>query len=349
MDASIVPLPLPDEEEPARLAEVRKLPPRPRARRRLAIAAAIAVAVALLLLGADRLTSSPALCAACHEMAPRAAAWKTSPHVRVACVSCHVSPHPWYALPQALYDRGRLLGRDVAKHFAGGFTVPVDSRPPGVAPMPDAVCLQCHDPNRKPTAGLGILIDHPKHAKRNGSCVSCHVTVAHPSPSRGTALSFMGQCFTCHGSGKGAKAPATCTLCHPSDFQLLPASHKTSQWKRGHGKVALTDPRQCGMCHAKTFCDGCHGLPMPHPKGWAHASGHPAYAKRDRQVCVQCHGGQPDMCAMCHHQAYDPSKGTWVKQHFLEVEKRGAASCLEECHSPVFCADCHVNARPPSQ
>ena len=50
---------------------------------------------------------------------------------------------------------------------------------------------------------------------------------------------------------------------------------------------------------------------------------------------------------MCHHKAYDPAKGTWVKQHFLEVEAKGASFCLD-CHSPVYCSRCHVNAPPTS-
>jgi nitrate/TMAO reductase-like tetraheme cytochrome c subunit len=297
--------------------------------------------LAAVLVGLDRLTSSPALCMSCHEMGVRAHAWTESPHANVKCVSCHVPDRPWYAFPETLYSRGALVGRDVVKHFAATVSV-VDTRPAGVAPMSDAVCEQCHDPNRKPTAGLGILIDHPKHAKRNGACVSCHITVAHPKESRGTAVSFMGMCFTCHGLEKGAKAPATCTLCHPADFKLRPETHTTGKWMKQHGKVKLADPKQCGMCHKQSFCDGCHGVQMPHPKGWAQRTGHPVAAKRDRDVCAKCHGGKLNMCTMCHHKSYDPAKGTWVQQHFNEVRDRGAAFCLQECHSPVTCANCHV-------
>lgn len=304
----------------------------------------IAVWLLLTVLGfaAAEVTSSPALCASCHEMSHRASEWAISPHANVKCVQCHVAAHPWYAFPQALLGQSQLLGRDVAKHFADP-PKQVDSRPAGVAPMPDSICLQCHDPNRKPTAGLGILIDHPKHAKRNGSCISCHRTVAHPSPEWGTAVSFMQQCFTCHGQEKGAKAPGTCTLCHPADFKMKPETHD-AKWKAKHGKIALTERKQCMMCHAQSFCDSCHGLQMPHPAGWSKASGHPEYAKRDSQVCQQCHGGQPDWCTMCHHKAYDPSRGTWVKQHFIQVEQTGASYCLQSCHSPVFCSNCHVGA-----
>lgn len=343
MDHTTVHVPVYGEGETPPPVPVRKLPLRHRLdrRQRLAVAAGVVVAFALLWFGADRLTSSPAVCGSCHEMGARVAEWKTSPHAKVACVSCHV-PHPWYALPQAVFDRTRFLSRVLGQHVgSAGSVAMVDSRPAGIPPMSDAVCKQCHDPNRKPTTGLGIIIDHPKHAKRNGSCVSCHITVAHPSPEWGTAVSFMQVCFNCHGTGKTAKAPATCGLCHPAGFKLRPGTHD-AKWKQTHGKVALTERKQCLMCHQASFCDGCHKIQMPHPAGWAQKSGHPVAAQRDRQVCVQCHGGAADFCTMCHHKAYDPARGTWVQQHFLEVEAKGASYCLESCHSPVFCATCHV-------
>jgi nitrate/TMAO reductase-like tetraheme cytochrome c subunit len=298
------------------------------------------VIVSVLGFGVDQVVSSPALCGSCHEMGSRASAWAVSPHAKVKCVSCHVSSHPWYAFPVTTLSRGAFLGRKVAEHFTGREETPADSRVTG-ASMPDSVCLSCHDPNRQPTAGLGILIDHAKHAKRNRACISCHITVAHPTPSRGTALSFMGQCYTCHGNAKYPKASARCTVCHPADFALLPNSHKAAAWKTGHGKVKESDPTQCLMCHKQSFCDGCHGLKMPHPTDWVSKTGHPAAAARNRAVCSRCHGDQPDMCTVCHHKAYEPSRGTWVAQHFNEVKRSGASACLE-CHAPVFCARCHI-------
>jgi hypothetical protein len=81
---------------------------------------------------------------------------------------------------------------------------------------------------------------------------------------------------------------------------------------------------------------------MPHPKNWAKGSeGHATVAEQNRAVCEQCHGSRPDMCTMCHHESYDPMKGTWVKQHFAEVDKQGPDYCMK-CHSPVYCVRCHV-------
>ncbi len=335
-----------DKQEPEQAAPAAPGGPRAGRRRigtRAWVAIGIALGVVLLLAAGLYATASPTFCGSCHEIAPRAASWKQSPHADVPCVRCHVPPRPWYESPQQVVDFGRLVTRDIYKHATGDYTDPVDQRPPGVAPTSDAVCLQCHDVNRKATSGFRILINHPEHAKRNGSCVSCHIRTGHPLPTRGQALSLMGQCFTCHGLGKTAKAPARCNLCHPPGYRLIPASHVAKKWLQRHGAIAKTDRQECAMCHQPSFCTDCHGLEMPHPAGWAKGTtGHAIYAQRDRTVCAKCHGSNPDMCSMCHHKSYDPAKGTWVKQHFQVVQKEGPLFCIESCHSPVFCARCHV-------
>lgn len=96
------------------------------------------------------------------------------------------------------------------------------------------------------------------------------------------------------------------------------------------------------MCHVQKFCDDCHGLEMPHPSGWAEGEdGHSVYAEQDRTVCEQCHTERPDLCGMCHHEAYEPEQGSWVQQHFIEVETQGSDYCFE-CHLPAYCVRCHV-------
>ena len=309
---------------------------------RLRIVLGIVVLVLLFGFVAEWATSSPALCMSCHEIQKRGNEWKRSGHVQVECVQCHAGPHAWYAVPAALVDRTRLLAHDVAKHVSGDYEDPVDSRPPGFEPMQDEVCLSCHDVNRKATSGFRILIDHPAHAKLNGSCVSCHIRTAHPLPERSRAMSFMTQCFTCHGTTKYPKASPKCTTCHPADYQLLPASHKAKGWERGgHGAVSQSDPKQCPMCHKQSFCNDCHGLTMPHPADWVKGQdGHAAVATNDRQVCAKCHLEKPDLCGMCHHKGWDPQTGPWITQHPLMVNQRGAAFCMK-CHPATYCTDCH--------
>lgn len=314
-------------------------------RTRIALIALIGVLA--LFFVADQVTSSPAVCGSCHEMEPRTTSWAESPHAKVDCVTCHVAPRAWYAFPVAAVEQSALLGRDAYLHMAGGYQNPVEERREGTPPMSDDVCLACHDVNRKATSGFRIQLDHAEHARRNGSCVSCHVRTAHPLPTRGTPLSLMTQCFTCHGTAEQPEASAECGLCHPSGFDLHPTSHKEARWARGHGSVAKNDRPQCAMCHQQSYCDDCHGLEIPHPAGWAQGgekAGHADLGTRDRELCAQCHLEKPDLCSMCHHQTYDPAKGNWVRQHYSEVEKTGVAYCFE-CHSPVYCVRCHVNPR----
>ncbi|MRS13082.1 MAG: hypothetical protein EG823_08440 [Actinobacteria bacterium] len=301
----------------------------------------------ILLLGAafDVGTASPRVCLACHEMELRAHSWSESAHTVVACVKCHQEPTEWYEVPQRVASRARLLSRDVSAHFSGDFADPVDAPAANGKPISDAVCLQCHDPNRKATSGFRILINHAEHAKRNGSCVSCHVRTAHPLATRGEPLSLMGKCYTCHGQPDYPEATAECEACHPSGYELLPPSHAVKTWARGHGDASEQDQRLCTMCHQQEVCNGCHGLPMPHPAEWAAGvngtDGHAAVAKEQPETCDSCHDGGPDLCTMCHHTSFDPMKGLWIEQHATEVESEGKQYC-ERCHASAYCSFCHT-------
>lgn len=321
----------------------------PEAPRRRGLAAKVRIAVIVFLalgalgFSAEWVTSSPKVCMSCHEMSLQAGSWKQSAHANVECVACHQPPRAWYAFPLTLTDRFALLGRDVYRHFSSDYDDPVDSRPAGAEPMPADVCLQCHDPNRKATSGFRILIDHPEHAKRNGPCVSCHVRTAHPIAERGIPLSLMAQCYTCHGTKEYPKASTECAVCHPSGYELVPASHKEAKWKRGHGDIWKVDAKQCALCHENTYCTDCHGLDMPHPADWAqkNAVGHAAAAEKNREVCVRCHEEPPDLCGSCHHTAWDAAKGPWKEQHFEVARTDGTTTCLS-CHEANYCVRCHV-------
>lgn len=310
-----------------------------------------AVLVLLVVLGAllDIGTSSPRLCASCHEMGPSAATWEVSAHARVRCVSCHEAPRPWYARPGALAERGRLLTRDVSRHLAGRLGEPADPQAFGrSSPLPDAICLQCHDPAREATSGFRILIDHVEHAERNGSCVSCHVYTAHPDPARGRPLSLMMRCLDCHGTTETPAASAACETCHPSDFDLRPDTHLADPWMRDHGFSAAADRPLCTMCHEQTYCDSCHGVEMPHPDGWLTdvPQAHGSVSERDPAVCHSCHTDKPIWCISCHHEAFDPATGTWIEQHPERARAGGTVACMQ-CHAPVFCTRCHAAPADP--
>jgi nitrate/TMAO reductase-like tetraheme cytochrome c subunit len=314
--------------------------------RRTWASAAIVFVLVATGLGADFVTSSPRVCATCHEMRPKVLAWQQSPHAEIPCYRCHAPEEPWYKWPQAVRERGAALGRDWRAHRAGNFEDLLGASADATGTMPDSVCGRCHDPSRRPTPRLGILIDHPKHVKRNKSCVSCHFWTAHPEPGKTTAQSMMDRCFRCHGLSSQAKAPGTCTLCHDKQSDLLPASHKSSGWRKAHPKVALKDRRECDKCHGDNGCFKCHGVEMPHPYEWARAENtHAIVGARDRTLCARCHQGKPDLCTMCHHPGLDASKGPWVSQHFLMVRESGSERCMQ-CHDGAFCVDCHKKRGP---
>lgn len=288
-------------------------------------------------------SARPALCSSCHEMSAAAGTWQHSAHRVVACVECHEQPTKWYQLAKRVSGRVALLSRDVNAHWSGAYAAEADNAPLGMSePTPDEICLQCHDPNRKATSGFRILIDHPEHAKRNGSCVSCHVRTAHPQASRGGPLSLMGQCYTCHGTTQYPQASTACATCHPADYDPLPTSHKDAGWATSHGKTWQVDAKLCTMCHQPSFCTDCHGLEIPHPSGWVGgADDHAVQGAANLQTCARCHEGGTQLCSTCHHKSYGPIQGTWLNQHPTPARAQGVDSCFE-CHEPRMCSYCHT-------
>lgn len=314
------------------------------------IAVAVIAAIGALGAGLAYVTASPAVCAACHDMRPKVETWRTSAHNQVGCPACHEDPRRWYEFPQTLAVRSVMLGRDVKAHLAGAeatAAVPYDA----ASAIPDYRCDACHDPSREVTMRYGTLIDHKEHAKRNRSCVSCHLWTAHPDPEVERPLLMMEMCFGCHGRAADADAPGTCDVCHPPTFEERPESHAPSDWKDVHGKDAnKVGQPQCLMCHDDTYCLDCHGVEMPHPAGWeAGATGHGPIAIEGRDVCARCHEQGLDFCSMCHHEGYDPTKGPWAKQHPDTADERGTAFCLTECHAPTYCVYCHTTGRIPPE
>lgn len=313
-------------------------------RRRFLSLAVVVLAIGVAGLTLDAVTSSTAICSSCHEMSTVSDAWRSSAHAGVECVACHQPPRAWYAFPLTLGDRAVLLGRDVVAHFSDRPAQPLDVRDGAMSPMSSEVCLECHTADRVATSGFRILINHPEHAARNETCVSCHVRTAHPVPERGRAITLMAQCYTCHGRPDQPKAGTECGLCHPEGFVLLPTSHQPATWQTAHGKIALKDAQQCPLCHDKKSCTECHGVEMPHPEGWSTKGGGSAHARYDDKVdvCRKCHKQQPDPCSRCHHPAWNPRIGDWTKQHRFEVRKAGVRACMK-CHGATWCTRCHVS------
>jgi hypothetical protein len=315
------------------------------------IAIAVVVVAVWALVGGVYMSGSSVVCNACHEMRPAVATWRTSAHAQVECPACHQSPRPASRFPEMLAERASLMQRDFGAHFSGDTSIAPIASMTTTSTISDETCLHCHDLSREVTVRSDVIIKHAEHAKRNKSCVSCHLWTAHPVPETERPLLLMARCFTCHGRTADAKAPGTCETCHSGEFEARPESHRSASWRTKHGKASQTKAQPCDMCHEPSFCTNCHGLQMPHPADWVKGKpGHSTVGAANRQVCAQCHTEKPDLCSMCHHKDQQPANGPWVDQHPEMVRKRGASFCFE-CHKDVFCYDCHTKRRknvPPT-
>jgi hypothetical protein len=241
--------------------------------------------------------------------------------------------------------RAAAMNRDLKAHFANTAVAGPAESLNSTSTIPDDLCLRCHDLARTVTLRSDLLIKHNEHAKRNNSCVSCHLWTAHPVPEVERPLLLMERCFNCHGNPKTPTASPACGTCHPASFSGRPASHTTGSWQTHHGKAALANKQPCAMCHQPSFCTNCHGLEMPHPATWVKGTpGHSTVGAKDPQLCAKCHTQKPDLCSMCHHQDYSAALGPWISQHPAMVTKRGTAFCMQ-CHGPVYCYDCHTRRR----
>ena len=180
-------------------------------------------------------------------------------------------------------------------------------------------------------------------------------------------------------SVSGIVATGECEACHTPDFQLMPANHLQPGFyepfgeSSGHAQMANEDHEEytearrhldephpddpmaeqlehlppvaavgyCQTCHIeRVFCDGCHGLEMPHPPNFEEEHGEDGRARPE--VCETCHATEPgsDFCNDCHHEGADPTR-EWIPQHMDPVRETGAQPCFE-CHAPTYCAECHV-------
>jgi hypothetical protein len=115
--------------------------------------------------------------------------------------------------------------------------------------------------------------------------------------------------------------------------------------------VKVQDVDYCATCHVKdTFCNGCHGMEMPHPEEFKTKS-HPQVAATAIDKCEFCHQQSTTFfCSSCHHGTkvdwtFDPAT-PWQNQHAKTVVEKGVAGCLGACHEQQFCVDCHTTLKP---
>ena len=231
---------------------------------------------------------------------------------------------------------------------------PTTGGPESVAPVSEQfkICTDCHSNFNAFLVGQKVLTNnfsHAVHLNKGFKCEDCHSVPTH-QPDK-IVKPAMQKCFGCHSQEAGAIAPGACSVCHPADFPLVPASHAAPGWlpaanttgvktvSATHAKLATEDVTYCQMCHADSFCLSCHKTPMPHAADWVQV--HPeTVAKVGEAACAQCHPDQW-LCNDCHHEGYKNDGTGWKAQHPPIVKSGGTEACFV-CHDPLTCAHCHI-------
>lgn len=134
--------------------------------------------------------------------------------------------------------------------------------------------------------------------------------------------------------------------------ETAPAERTAESEALGESLPAVEGIESCSTCHAKKFCNDCHGVEMPHPASFrpttkgANTEEHAKAGKKNTKVCARCHGGTTQFCDDCHHGTqldWEYSAAMpWLRQHPQAVQVKGAQACFD-CHQPTYCAACHVN------
>ena len=174
-----------------------------------------------------------------------------------------------------------------------------------------ATCPHCHARLDRPdhfSDSLNPSFTHERHLTAyKATCESCHQLPVHTSDE--VNLPTMQSCYVCHGQVAASRTRAYCSLCHPPDFKLTPASHTPEFFLQAHAAVVAEEGTgNCFMCHEgneTTFCQACHGLAIPHPADWAlTATGgpglHVAASYGEGSVCVKCHGNLVGSTGNCY-------------------------------------------------
>jgi len=231
------------------------------------------------------------------------------------------------------------------------------------APKPtNDECLACHGDstlNKEENGKTISLYVNPDSFKASihGSmfqCVDCHADVK-SSPHDATPAKI--SCAQCHADqqaaydrsyhAKAIKAgdgqAASCTSCHGSPHELLPASDPKS--RVNHANI----PATCGTCHGQKFvmaASGHSNQPFLSYEESVHGRA-VASGSEKAAVCTDCHGSHeilsasdanssifkfnvPATCAKCHQS---------VQKDFM-ASIHGQAIARGNWQAPV-CTDCH--------
>lgn len=195
-------------------------------------------------------------------------------------------------------------------------------------------CKKCHyDEVFEPIkpSRTDIMFDHSFHTgKQNLTCEKCHegvMTVDYGSEAP-QGHPAMATCNSCHSNFKGA-ATNQCEACHVSTVNLIPASHKTADFRKTHKFDAEKSNANCAMCHDNSSCQECHvATTMLTEKNTA-ADFYTPYSPSN----FQTDGARKQQITKVHDLNYVYTHG---------IDLKGATTECQTCHqTETFCVPCH--------
>ncbi len=317
------------------------------------------------------------------------------------CLGCHAQARTSVSV------RDNLLPAESACLPCHAIERAQPSPPSKSAAGPSTACNTCHVGDTAERADIPpppLKFNHRLHADAQIDCVRCHGDLQQVDLATRAQLPRMALCLECHREGlskvrfeqpgQSRRGPsARCTACHlqqgdgtlqvrfPSGL-LVPSGNLRgddhgSNFTRGHGPIAQSDPSYCANCHSQTYCQRCHNeviKPLDiHGGDYVHRHGQEA--RRNQLDCQSCHR-QQSFCLGCHERlgvvsqsslsgAPPPSRFVpgspqrfhlegWASalvgqnKHAQEAQ-RNIRSCTS-CHREESCLECHsglANSRVP--
>jgi len=291
------------------------------------------VAFCFLLAGPVTL-ALPQSCNACHADTGEYAQWNESAHARIGCQECHV-------------ERGYLFGAGNSASLVTELSRQVLGGHGDGAWVPDSACLSCHpEIGHEETFVVGTLrVSHAGMAEGGYRCVDCHSDTAHELDPSVIEQPTMATCASCH---NGERAAKSCETCHPDAAEDGAAQRHDAEWARTHGSNwqslhGMGELATCVLCHEPSKCESCHGVPLPHDKGFA--ANHGSLAVDTREACITgCH--TTSFCDSCHGIEM-PHPAGFLEGHSSIANDIEDEAC-SRCHTTASCNDCHRRHVHPS-